>query len=204
MKFEFLNKCLLIENKEKILVLGDLHLGYEESLNEQGIFIPRQQFEIILNELGKIFARTGKLEEIVILGDLKHEFGSISEQEWNETLEILDFLKRHSKNVILIKGNHDTILGPIAKRKDIALKDFYKTNGICFLHGDKLFPECLNKDVKMLIMGHRHPAVFLQDKYKKEKYKCFLQGKWKNTNISNEKYGGWGKTQIPMVSSRRR
>jgi len=35
-------------------------------------------------------------------------------------------------------------------------------------------------------MGHLHPATYLTDKIgciKKEKYKCFLIGKWKNKKI---------------------
>ncbi len=197
MKFKFLNKSLFLEvNKEKvkkILVIGDLHIGYEEALNESGIFLPRMQFKDTLKDLKEIFKKLkrdlkrGKLDEIVILGDLKHEFGRISKQEWKETEEILDFLKKKSKKIVLIKGNHDIILEPIAKRKELEIKKHYIVNSkqgdICFLHGDKLLSECLDKKIKFLIIGHRHPAVVLHDKYKKEKYKCFLVGKWKKKKI---------------------
>ncbi len=190
-KLEFLNKVLLIninnKNNKKILVLGDLHIGWEESLNKAGIFIPRMQFKQTLNELKKIFNNVvdkhKKIDEIVIVGDLKHEFGTISKQEWQETEKILDFFERYTKKIILIKGNHDTILEPIIKRKELKIRDFYKKDGICFLHGHKVFSECLDKNVRMLVLGHRHPAVNLHDKYKKEKYKCFLVGKWKKKKI---------------------
>ena len=32
-------------------------------------------------------------------------------------------------------------------------------------------------------MGHLHPTIKLSDKYKKEKYKCFLFGEWKKISV---------------------
>ena len=203
MKFKFLNKALLLEignrkNARKILVIADLHIGHEEALNKAGIFIPRTQFKETVSDLEEIFKKIGKVDEIIVLGDLKHEFGEISQQEWRETQDILDFFKSKVKRggkVVLIKGNHDTILEPIAKRKELKIRDFYiinygfknnkkdKKDKICFLHGHKLFPECLDEKIKFLVLGHRHPAIILHDKYKKEKYKCFLVGKYKRKEV---------------------
>ncbi len=184
--FEFIGKTLYFPERN-ILVLGDLHLGWEESLNEQGIFVPRRQFEEIVKDLNKIFEEIGanekKLKEIIVLGDLKHEFGEISEQEWREVKGILDIFKAKAEKVVLVKGNHDTILGPIAERKELSVVDYYIQEEICFLHGNKIFPECPDKGIKMLVAGHRHPAVVLSDNYKKEKYKCFLVGKWKDKKV---------------------
>jgi len=181
-EFKFINKSLYFP-KEKILVLGDLHIGYEEYLNEQGVFLPRVQFKEIMKDLKKVFKKTGKIEKMVILGDLKHEFGTISSQEWREVKGVLDFLKGKARKIILVKGNHDNILEPIARRKEIKIKEFHVEKGICFLHGHKLFPRCLDKKIKMLVLGHRHPAIILSDKYKKEKYKCFLVGKWRKKKV---------------------
>ena len=186
MKFKFINKWLYFEDLS-ILVLADLHIGYEEYLNSSGVLIPRVQFKEIMGDLEGVFKEIGggnkKINEIVILGDLKHEFGTISSQEWREVKEVLDFLKKQSKKVVLVKGNHDTILGPIAKRKELKIVDFYIKEGVCFIHGNKLFVECLDKKVKMIVLGHRHPAIVLKDDYKREKYKCFLVGLWKKKKI---------------------
>jgi len=185
--FKFIGKTLYFP-VQKILVLGDLHLGWEESLNEQGIFVPRNQFEETVKDLNKVFEEIkkeneGKIKEIVVVGDLKHEFGDISEQEWREVKGILDIFKEKAEKVVLVKGNHDTVLGPIAERKELSVVDYYVEEGVCFVHGDKIFPECLDKGIKMLVLGHRHPAVVLSDDYKKEKYKCFLVGKWKDKKV---------------------
>ncbi|MBS3074929.1 metallophosphoesterase [Candidatus Pacearchaeota archaeon] len=185
-KIQFLEDSLLID--KKILVLSDLHIGYEEYLYRESLF-QRMQLKDILNKLNRIFdflnSRKITIKKIVILGDLKHEFGEISDAEWRETINLLDYLlakiksKDNREKIILIKGNHDNILGPIARKREIKLKNYYKFKDICFIHGDKLYKDCL-KDSKILILGHLHPSITLSDEYKREKYKCFLRGKWKN------------------------
>ena len=40
-------------NKEKVLIISDLQLGYEENLNKQGILVPRFQLEDIKKVLEK-------------------------------------------------------------------------------------------------------------------------------------------------------
>jgi len=182
MKYEFIDKALYFP-EEKALAIADLHIGYEESLNEQGIFVPRRQFEETMADLEKVFSNVGKVKEVVIVGDLKHEFGIISSQEWSEVRKVLDYLKGKVGKVVLVKGNHDTVLEPIAKREEVEIKECYKKKDICFVHGDKLVMECMDKSIRLVVAGHRHPAVILQDEYKKERYKCFLVGKWKGKKI---------------------
>ena len=77
----------LFFSKEKVLVISDIHVGYEEYLNKLGVLVPRFQFQELVKKLENIFKKTGKLEKIIVNGDLKHEFGTISEQEWRETLQ---------------------------------------------------------------------------------------------------------------------
>jgi len=176
-KIRFLDNSLLID--DRILVLSDFHTGYEEYLF--GKYVPiRAQYDETIKNLDEIFdllSKEGvKIKEIVILGDLKHEFGEISDSEWRESLELLDYLLEKSEKIVLIRGNHDNILGAIAKKREIEVVNYYKYKEICFLHGDKMHDEC--KDSKILVIGHLHPAVTLYDSYKKEKFKCFLYGKW--------------------------
>src|SRR3989338_3546106 len=99
------------------LVVSDFHIGYEEALNKQGILIPRAPFQLILDRLEKIFESIkevhgkGNLNEIIIAGDLKHEFGTISDQEWRNTLRLLDFFGTKASSIVIAKGNHDTVIG---------------------------------------------------------------------------------------------
>jgi len=183
-RIKFLDNALLINDEEnKILVFADLHIGYEESVVETGIF-PRIQTHDIIISLSKIFDKLNKqnikLDKIIILGDLKHEHGKISPAEWRETLYVLDFISKKSKEIILIKGNHDNILGPIADKRNIQIKPFYQYEDILFLHGNKEYKRVLRDNkIKIIILAHLHPAITLSDEYKREKYKCFLVGKYK-------------------------
>ena len=112
---------------DETLIFTDFHIGYEEALNKQGMLIPRFQFDEIIKRLESIFKKlkNKRIEKIIINGDLKHEFGTISEQEWRHTLRLLDYFGRHCKEIILVKGNHDTILGPIAKKRNVKVVEHY-------------------------------------------------------------------------------
>jgi uncharacterized protein len=166
--------------KEKVLIISDLQLGYEESMNRKGVFIPRIQFDLIKKRLEKIFERVSP-NIVIINGDLKHEFGTINNQEWNDSLSILYYIQKNCKKIILVKGNHDWILGPIAKKRNIELVESYVIRNICILHGHKILLDSLN--YKILIIGHEHPAISLKEDSKVEKYKCFLKGKFDDKTL---------------------
>jgi len=186
---------------DKTLIIADTHIGYEESLNKQGILVPRFQFKEIIQRLERIIGNK-RFDKIIINGDIKHEFGTISEQEWRHTLRLMDFLKQYCGEIILIKGNHDTILGPIAKKRNIKVVDYYiinnkkdhypkksikNKNNIFIIHGDKVDDKILkiiNKNkIKTIIIGHEHPAVTLKEGPRAELYKAFLKGKWKKYDL---------------------
>jgi len=167
--------------KYKTLVIGDAHLGYEESLTKQGILIPKFQFKEILERVQKVLKETNP-EKIIIVGDLKHEFGTISKEEWRDIITFIDLLQKHGE-LILVKGNHDTILKPIADKRDIEVLDHYVIDSYYFCHGHKI-PEDLDyAKAKTIIIGHEHPAIGLRDGPRTEVYKCFLKGKYKRKEI---------------------
>jgi uncharacterized protein len=181
---EYVGKCLLIHsNGRKILAVGDLHLGYEEYLNQTGVFVSRKMFEEMIEEFEEIFSKVGKVDEVVLLGDVKHDFGSIMKQEWNDVLNLFDYLGEKCKKIVVVMGNHDNILEPIARKRRIEIKDFYCLGEFCFLHGDKDFKEIYEGEIKFWIIGHGHPAVKISDGIKAEKYKCFLVGKFKQKEV---------------------
>ena len=114
MGIDYLGKTLVIEEKgKKILVIGDLHLGYEESLNRGGVFVGRKMFEEMILQMGEIFAKTGRVDLIVLLGDVKHDFSGVLRQEWNDVLGLIDYLEeglREGGEIIIARGNHDNYL----------------------------------------------------------------------------------------------
>ncbi len=170
--------------KEQILVISDLHLGYEEYLQQKGILLPKLQINQIIAKLKKFFKQVNP-KKIIINGDLKHEFGRVLRQEWKDILHLINFLLENCQELILIKGNHDLILGPIAEKKNVKVVKDYLIKDILIIHGDQLVetetPETTK--TKMIIIGHEHPAVSLKEKSKVEKFKCFLKGRWKGQEL---------------------
>lgn len=162
-----------------ILILGDLQLGYEEHLNKNGIMAPRFQRDDVIERLACILSERSGIKKIIFNGDIKHQFGSISSQEWDSISKLLENLI-DKYEIIIVKGNHDVLIGPILKRykEKIKLVDFYKIDDLMILHGDKILP-CQNK---VMIIGHEHPAISFREK-PGEKYKCFLKGKWKGNAL---------------------
>ena len=65
------------------------------------------------------------------------------------------------------------------------MNNYYFNEGIMFLHGHVTFPQIFEQKVKAIVMGHLHPSVMLRDKQniKREKYKCFLVGKFKRKKV---------------------
>ncbi|MEK6887145.1 MAG: metallophosphoesterase [Nanoarchaeota archaeon] len=169
----FIKKC-------KTLVISDVHLGIESELHYKGVLVPKYHFKELMKRFEYIFSKV-KPEKIIILGDLKHEFGRISEQEWRELLRFFDYLSANSNKVILLKGNHDPFLGPIARKRNLELVAELQIGNTLFIHGD--YEPKLKKNINLIIMGHEHPAITLREKTKIEKFKCFLRGKYKNKEL---------------------
>lgn len=170
--------------KERVLVVGDLHLGYEKALYSRGLEVPLKQLEETKIELEKtithIKAKFGKPEWIIFLGDVKHSFSFIGEEK-KSLNDIFNFLKKHfeESKIIFIRGNHEK------NYKDPRFLDYFILKDMAFVHGNKEFLEIYDKAINIIVMGHLHPTVTLRDKMKikTEKYKCFLVGRYKKKDF---------------------
>jgi uncharacterized protein len=163
------------------LIISDLHLGYEQSLNAEGIMVPRFQYPLIIGRLNEIQNRSSS-ENIVVNGDLKHEFGRITRQEWSETMEFLDYLKENFDDIVLIKGNHDNFTKFIAQKTDLEVEQSFQIGNSLVVHGDKII-EDVSDDVETLIIGHEHPSIRLRGGERVEKIKCYLAGNYEDWNL---------------------
>jgi uncharacterized protein len=166
--------------EEEVLAFADVHLGYEQALNKQGILVPPFQYKRVTEHLNEALRKTHP-KMVVVDGDLKHEFGGISAQEWAEVIRFLDGLKRY--DVALVRGNHDTIIGPIASRKNVKVMESLKVDTTFFIHGDKIPEDRELKTAKTIVIGHEHPCIGLAEEGRTEKVKCFLTGKWKGRDL---------------------
>jgi len=175
-KYIFIDKALFFPN-QGILAIGDLHIGYEQALVESGILIPEQQVNEVIENLKKIIKEIGakkyKLKKIVFLGDIKHLFSYEYAEKVNFN-RVLEFLKKYvpEENIILIRGNHDTMdLG-------FDFRNYYIEENIAFTHGHQAFSVLYNKKIDYVVTGHLHPSIIIEEKpgVKHETYKCFLVG----------------------------
>ncbi len=181
-KYQLINKAIFFPDKG-ILAIGDLHLGYESMLKKEGMEIPFNQLEETKKEIKKIIQEIKEqkqvIKKIILLGDIKHFF-KFDKSEKFEVRDFLKFLEQYvsREKIILIKGNHERFF---LDNKEY--KDFYIEGDTIFTHGDKMYPEILNKKIKTIVISHIHPAITLEEGVKKEKYKCYLIGKWKNKEL---------------------
>ncbi len=171
--------------KHETLVVADLHIGYEETLEKSGIHIPRSQYQGIKKAITRMIDKY-EPKRILINGDVKHEFGEALRQEWSEVLDLLTYLKERKLEITVVRGNHDNFLIPMLKRLRIDFRDpDYSINRFLFIHGHrKINLEPYMDKVDMVIAAHEHPAIAFKDELGvKYKFKCFLLGKFKGKKI---------------------
>jgi len=172
--------------EHKAFILSDIHIGYEESLNRQGILIPRNNYDGLLLRLETILEKILTLyiiNTIIVNGDLIHEFGKVSRKEKELTRKFLGFLSRYGK-VVLIEGNHDKALKYILDvNSDIEIVEGKIFGKILVIHGDKIPSKDVMKGITTIIIGHEHPAVSITSGSRVEKYKCFLKGKYERKDL---------------------
>jgi putative SbcD/Mre11-related phosphoesterase len=167
---------------QRCLVLSDLHIGYESALKEKGVFLPQASYRHMKGVIEGLIEST-RPESIVFLGDLKHEFGKASPQEWVEVQDLLATLLAKGLKVHVVRGNHDNYILSILRRFDVSLHEPAMMLGdYIFTHGH--IKVDVPKGTKAIIIGHEHPAVSSLDlSGARYKFKCFLIGKHRGTRL---------------------
>lgn len=170
------------------LIIADLHLGYENALINEGIFIPKFQYKKITDRFDKIFQVANSycpVKRIIVDGDLKHEFGRSSRQGYEETLRFINFLKNYKCEIVLIRGNHDNFVRTMAENLKVNFCENFAVKKFFILHGDKIpnnFEE-ITKNADTIVIAHEHPCVGLRTSERTEKMKCFLKGNFEDKNL---------------------
>ena len=144
------DRCLVLEEGPTV-VLGDLHLGYERALEQEGMYIPRINTGAICDALNDILCRyepTG----VVLLGDVKHDFKRSGCEEKREVRRIMTLLTGAAQ-VVVIKGNHDNYLQNIISDMGLLAVDYVDIMGYRLEHGHS------DSGVRPVIIGHEHPSV---------------------------------------------
>ncbi len=147
-------RCAMLV-RSRTLVLGDLHLGIEASLELDGMQLPRAQAQEMRRRIDEL-ANAHHPKRIVILGDLKHEFSRNLDQEWSQVRGMLEHLGSLAE-VTVVRGNHDNYLATITSRLGLDLVDEAVVDGFHLSHGHIRDPG------RPLIQGHEHPSARLFD-----------------------------------------
>jgi len=153
--------ALIKTEKARIIVIADLHIGWEIELSQNGIHVPTQtpkllaRLEALLSEY--------KPTKLVILGDVKHTVAKAEMGEWRDVPDFFNNLKNRVQDIVVIRGNHDGNLEPLlpeSVRLLAATGEIIANVG--FFHGHQWPSPGLLK-CKTLVMGHAHPVVALRD-----------------------------------------
>ncbi len=159
MKFLTGEPALLLE-KQKALVISDLHLGIEHEFYRSGIRVPSQA-EKMRGRIERLLKIT-KAKRLIILGDVKHKVPGLS---WQELREVPEFISRLNKRIPaeILPGNHDPGLRGLVPgirihpSRGLLLGDSY------LLHGHT-WPSEAFLGARHVIMGHNHPVIEFRDR----------------------------------------
>ncbi len=153
---EFVQDEAALKFKDYV-VISDLHVGFEEGLEEKGYTIPDQTSNVLerLKELTKVS------NKLIILGDVKHSIFL------HDRMRLLLFLSKLSElftKVIIVKGNHDGGLEKFTNGyKNISVVPELMINNSLLIHGHKYASKEAMMKAKIILTGHFHSAHRLKD-----------------------------------------
>lgn len=155
--------ALLLEREsERIVVVADLHLGWEVSLSHQGIHVP-SQVPRLLDKLRKIVTDV-RPRQLILLGDVKHAVAKVELEEWKYVPEFFEGLVDIIPDVQVVPGNHDGNLEPLTPPsvKISTSEGISLWNTVGLFHGHA-WPSPPLVGCRFLVMGHLHPVVVFKD-----------------------------------------
>jgi uncharacterized protein len=153
---------LLEKDGERILVIADLHLGWEVTLARQGIHVP-SQVPRHLERISKLIHDTN-CHQLVLLGDVKHAVAKVELEEWKYVPEFFEGLAEIIPTIHVVPGNHDGNLEPLTPPSVRIHQSpgLVLWNSVGLFHGHA-WPSPNLLACNHLVMGHIHPVVVFKD-----------------------------------------
>lgn len=173
--------ALYVKSLDAIIV-ADIHLGLEWELEEKGVHIPFPTYEPIVKSLRNMF-NYRSARRLIILGDIKNEFGDINPEEWTQVQDFVNDVRSLGAEPILIRGNHDNFVRIALRRLNVEFKEPPVRMGkYILIHGDG--DHELPSGGDTVLMGHEHPVISIRDSIGvKHRFKSFLYGEHQSTRI---------------------
>lgn len=155
-------QAALIRTKEsKIIIIADLHIGWEMALSQNGIHVPSQTPKLLAKL--KTLLREYRPTKLVVLGDVKHTVAKAEMSEWLDIPDFFNSLKGLVQETLIVRGNHDGNLEPLLPESVKLLPSTGEIiSNVGFFHGHQ-WPSARLLGCKTLVMGHVHPVVVLRD-----------------------------------------
>jgi hypothetical protein len=156
---------LIADNTTRSFIIADLHIGIEWDLHHSGITLPSQTDKLMKKITAHI--KQTKPDQIVLLGDVKHNIPQISWQEKKEIPEFISELASHAK-VYITPGNHDGDIEHLLHEQiDDNLCTITPAKGaiideIGYFHGHT-WPAAELLQTPHIITAHNHPLIKLTD-----------------------------------------
>lgn len=170
---------VLYVRHHKTLILADTHIGFEEEMADQGVFIPPFQLRKVMDVL-EAALNAVDVVRVIIAGDFKHRFSDLGRVERKELVEVLTYLLPRVNEIIVVRGNHDNYLAYLKRKFLFEIVDHYVLDNYLIVHGHKPIPE-VSEGWEILVFGHEHPSITVRDSIGSiGKFPCFLKGKLRN------------------------
>jgi len=149
---------------DDFVVIADLHLGIEAEMASRGLRLPSRT--LVAAERVNELLHIANSHTLVVLGDLKHEIPTASRYEIEE---VRRFLSAVDADVILVKGNHDSLMEKLFPELKVVKE--LKIGDVVLVHGHGMPSQRGEK----YLVAHTHPAVELRDGIGRTKEKVWLK-----------------------------
>ena len=190
--------ALVLQGKKKYLVVTDIHIGFENAMASNKIFIGKNStIKETIQELSEIID-VEKPDSVILLGDVKSSIKSISKSEWDEVPMFFEEIRKKC-DIILVPGNHDANIQRLVPQNITMISSTGMVEeDILLTHGHTMPSENFSS-VNKIIMGHVHPVYFEEDSVMNGQ-QVWISLKTQKENIFPNKSGEIEITIIPSFN----
>ena len=157
--------------KQKALIIADLHIGKTGHFRKSGIPVPQHVFK---EDLQRLFTQIlfYKAEKLIIAGDLSHSRSNKEMdlfKKWRHDLEALE--------IILVNGNHDILADAWYDELKITRTDTLDIHDFSFCHDPQEAFLKIRDQKHYTFCGHLHPGVSIRGRGRQFlQFPCFYFG----------------------------
>jgi len=152
---------LIRRGRERVLIVADLHIGWEVALAQEGIHVPSQTPKM-LSKLLQLIDLT-KPTRLFFLGDVKHTIARVELEEWRDIPDLFEAMGKKVDDIQVILGNHDGNLEPLLPETVKILPSTGVALGDVGLFHGHAWPSPELLGCRSFVIGHIHPTVAFRD-----------------------------------------